>query len=352
MTRLPIGPPRAIGGTPIGGTPIPIRPPHTKPTWPPVINPPDPVIPPGTPPVDPGPITVTPVDPNPPKPVEPVPPHGRPGVWSDGWMLFRQQGGAIVVDTSTGSRSVTEVKQVFSDQWVAQSLVNQMLGLLWTGAKATAVEPWPTRVTAQKSSKEKLMGTDLSQDEKLDIFAATMESVAKDVRDIKAALVTYQAEQTEDHWAVAFGLVEEPLGLDVALDVFSPERAALYAVFGRSVINGSRTYARADCVTLASTLTFGTAIDADGQRYLDLCVKYGVDRDVAIYAPLTGLVDPYEGGLGARLERDVAALAGTYKPETLSDGTVVSRWVPLTFEGAYRRLLPSGSGGQAGQGGA
>lgn len=349
---MPPFPPRSIGGTPLGGTPIPIRPPHTKPAWPPVKNPPDPVIPPDTPPVDIGPITVTPVDPNPPPPVAVAPPHGQPGVWSDGWMLFRQQGGAIVIDMSTGSRSLTEVKQVFSDQRVSQSLVNQMLGLLWTGAKATAVEPWPVRATAQKASKEKLMGTDLSQDEKLDIFAATMESVAKDVRDIKAALVTYQAEQTEDHWAAAFGLTEEPAGLDVPLETFSPEKAALYAVFERSVINGSRTFVKSDCVTLASTLTFGTAIDADGQRYLDLCVKYSVDRDVAIFALLTGLVDPYEGGFTARLERDVAALAGTYKPETLSDGTVVSRWIPLTFEGAYKRLLPSGSGGQAGQGGA
>jgi len=155
-----------------------------------------------------------------------------------------------------------------------------------------------------------------------------------------------------DQWAAAFGITEAPLGLDVAVDVFAPERAALYAVFERSVINGSRTFVKSDCVSLAHNLVMGNALGEPGQKYLDLCVKYSVDRDVAIYALLTGLVDPYEGGFGARLERDVAMLAGTVKPETLSDGTVVSRWVPLTFEGAYRKLLPSGSGGQAGQGGA
>lgn len=196
------------------------------------------------------------------------------------------------------------------------------------------------------------MGTDLSQEEKLDIFAATMEGVAKDVRDIKAALVTYQAEQTEDHWAAAYALTEEPDGLDVPLETFSPERASLYAVFARSVINGSATFPRTACVTLARALALGTDIDAAGQVYLDLLVKWEVDRDVAIFALLTGLVDPYEGGFSARLEKDVAALAGTVKPESLSDGTVVSRFVRLDFEGAYRKLLPSGSGGQAGQGGA
>lgn len=323
-------PPIRKGKPPVGPPAPPVKPP----------------LPPG-PPRPPGPIVITPG--GPPPPPEPLPTQYQPGMWSDGWVVVRQHEGSLVLDGSNGMHVLYDVRNAGSS---AADIVNQILGVVGLAARATTVEPWPVRYTAQKASKEKLMGTDLSQDEKLDIFAATMESVAKDVRDIKAALVTYQAEQTEDHWAAAFGLTEEPAGLDVPLDVFTPERAALYAVFERSVINGSRTFVKSDCVTLASTLTFGTAIDETGQKYLDLCVKYSVDRDVAIYSLLTGLVNPYEGGLGARLERDVSALAGTYKPETLSDGTVVSRWVPLTFEGAYKRLLPSGSGGQAGQGGA
>lgn len=194
----------------------------------------------------------------------------------------------------------------------------------------------------------------LTQDEKLEVLAATIEGVAKDVALIKQVLVDAGADQPSvprDIWTDAFDLSFEPDGLDQPLVSFDAARLAEYLVFARSPLNGSRVYPDPKRISLAGKIAYGqTDVDAQGARYLELCAKWAVDHDVAIAALLAGLVDPFDASFGARLEQDVAHLAGTIKPETV-DGQVIPRFVPLTLEGVYRKLMPSGSGGQAGQGG-
>lgn len=198
--------------------------------------------------------------------------------------------------------------------------------------------------------KEELLAQ-LTQDEKLEVLAATIEGVAKDVALIKQVLVDAGADQPSvprDIWTDAFDIASEPDGLDHPLTSFDGARLAEYLVFARSPLNGSRVYPDPRRIGLAGKIAYGqTDVDAPGARYLDLCAKWAVDHDVAIAAILAGLVDPYDTSFGARLERDVAMLAGTYKAETLPTGEILNRWVPRTLEDIYRRLMPSGSGGTA-----
>lgn len=323
--------------------------------WPPRPAPvhPKPVPPePGTVPVPPTgmiPPEIAVQPPKPPVPPDETPQQYREGWWSDGWAVLRQSGGSLVITLSNGAIVYIDIRTAGER---AADIVNHALGVIGAAARPTQVEPWPpARQSTQKSpQKETLLNTQVTDAEKLDLLLVLAEQQARDIATVKQVLVTYQAEQEEmpkDVWADAFTLAEEPPGLDQPLTSFEPMTVARYAVFGRSVLNGSRIYPDPRRVALAKALALGTDIDAQGQTYLDLLVKWEVDRDVAIFALLTGLVDPYEGGFSARLERDVAALAGTYKPETLSDGTVVNRFVRLDFEGAYKLLLPSGSGGTA-----
>ncbi len=206
-----------------------------------------------------------------------------------------------------------------------------------------------------KAEDSQPVSTVISDTEKLDVLLAVAEQSARDIADVKTVLVTYQepaANEPTDIWEAAFGLAEELEGLDRSLGPFDPVMFAQYCVFGRSVINGAKLYPDQRRVDLARALATGGGFsDSYELLYADLVSKWQVDRDVAIAALLTGLVDPYDTSFNARLERDVAALAGTIKPETLSTGEVIPRFVRLDMEGLYRRLLPSGSGGQAGQGG-
>lgn len=199
------------------------------------------------------------------------------------------------------------------------------------------------------------VSTVISDTEKLDVLLAVAEQTARDVADVRQVLVTYQEPATDeaptDIWEAAFSLAEEPAGLDVPLESFDAARFAEYCMFARSVLNGTKLYPDPRRVDLARALATGGPIDAQGEVYADLVTKWQVDSDVAIAALLTGLVDPYDVSFGARLERDVAQLAGTIHPETLSTGEVIPRFQRLDLEGVYRKLMPSGSGGQAGQGG-
>jgi len=317
-----MAPPRSIGGTPLGGTPIPIRPPHTKPTWPPVINPPDPVIPPGTPPGDIVPITVTPVDPNPPPPAAVIPPHGQPGVWSDGWMLFRQQGGAIVVDASTGSRSVTEVKQVFSDQRVAQSLVNQMLGLLWTSARATTIEPWPVRPasTMSKSLRGNTMPditlADLAA--QIQVLIINSEQVNSRLAAIEEHLAGAETEQppappaTDDDaefWAQFLAAVDpDPETFEPEVFDFYARGRVLYQWRAEYTPTGKRIY---PAVPVARKMDYIRKMWAADSAEAQPWIQAGVDRETAVYGILAGWCDEvFATGFGARPQSAILPLAG------------------------------------------
>ena len=327
--------------------------------WPPAPPPihPKPVPPePGTVPVPPTgtiPPEIVVQPPKPPAPPDETPQQYQPGWWSDGWAVLRQSGGSLVITLSNGAIVYIDIRTAGER---AADIVNHALGMIGAAARPTQTEPWPpARQSTQKSpQKETLLNTQVTDAEKLDLLLVLAEQQARDIATVKGVLVTYQAEQEEmpkDVWADAFTLTAEPPGLDQPLTAFEPMTVARYAVFGRSVLNGSKLSPDPRRIALAKALALGTDLDAHGEAYVELLAKWGVDRDVAILALLTGLVDPYEGGFSARLEKDVAQLAGTVKPETLSTGEVIPRFVRLDFEGCYKRLLPSGSGGQAGQGG-
>lgn len=327
--------------------------------WPPVSVPPSPKPPKPTPPepgtggtlppgtgLPPDPIVVTPPQPQPPK--DETPQQYRDGWWSDGWVVVRQTSGILKLTMSDGTIRLVDVRTAGAN---AAQTTNWLMEILGAAARPTQIEPWPpARTTPQKSSKETLLNTQVTDAEKLDLLLVLAEQQARDIATVKGVLVTYQAEQEEmpkDVWADAFTLAAEPPGLDQPLTSFEPMTVARYAVFGRSVVNGSKTYPDPRRVALAKALALGTDLDAQGEAYIELLAKWEVDRDVAILALLTGLVDPYDTSFDARIERDVAQLAGTVKPETLSTGEVIPRFVRLDFEGCYKRLLPSGSGGTA-----
>lgn len=336
-------------------------------TWPPRTNPPagggtvkppkfppGPSIPPGTPPVPlPGGTAVPPYVPPPPKDTGP-PQQYQDGWWSDGWVVVRQTGGRIVLTLSNGGSLSVNVQAVGES---APVIVNNIMGVIGAAARPTQSEPWPpARQEPQKSSsKEQLLATNVTDAEKLDLLLAVAEQTARDVADVRQVLVTYQEPATDDEptdiWDAAFNSAEEPAGLDVPLESYDAARFAQYLVYQRSILNGTRVYPDRRRVLLARALVTGGLLDAQGEVYADLVIKWQVDRDVAIAALLTGLVDPYDTSFSARLERDVAQLAGTIKPETLSTGEVIPRFQRLDLEGVYRKLMPSGSGGQAGQGG-
>lgn len=120
----PVVPPRDPGVPPKPVPPLPGE------------NPPDPVIPPGG---DIPPIIITPVDPNPKPPVEPVPPALQPGNWSNaGILIHHGSGGRYFVYKRVGS-SIQQF--VFSFSEINQDFLNNIVHSIRFGAPIITHEP-------------------------------------------------------------------------------------------------------------------------------------------------------------------------------------------------------------------
>lgn len=341
--RIPVKPrpPVPPGSAAWPPKPVPVPPtPGPGPRGEPPPKDPPPLPPPG----DDGTITVTPW---PPPPVPPAPgPTGIPPDWADAELTLRQHAGKpVLLPTVAGIRKQGEVVEITDLSAAAYRLF--VTHVRFAGNRTT--EPSGPQSAAKSASKETLLEqTSLSLDEKLDILAAAIETIGRDVAELKSAVLAPPppADTPQDHWSLALAQTEEPAGLDVPLTSFDPVRAAEYAVWRRSPINGAKVgsdeqHARA--LTLVRAIYHATTVeeitDPLARRYYEIASRAGASIDVILWAPLVEMVDLWPGPLTHIDWSAVTALAGVYK----QDG-----FHPLTWEDAFNKQFPV-QGGTPGQ---